>query len=438
MAEHRATLAFAAMAAVTALALAGCSSAGTASGDGKPSGDITFLTNRTDLQTDGTWAKYIAEFNKVYPDVHVKVQGHTNYEDDVKTLLSSPHGYGDVLMIPNGVPANQFPDFFEPLGKTADLAATDRFLGPGSYDGKQYGIALGGNANGILYNTEVWKKAGIAAWPTSSDQFLADLQQIKQKTDATPYYTNYKDGWPLGSQWTNNIGAVTADANAQNAMTHDKAPWKDGTDIYAIDSLLFDVVHQKLSESDPLTTNWEQSKSDFATGKIGAMVLGSWAISQFQAAAKTAGASADTVGFMPFPASVDGVQSAVIGGDYKLAINKNSQNQAAGRAWLDWLLQKSGFTADQGMISAIKAQPLPGNLAALAEHKVKLLEVAPAPKGEEGLLDDLAAASKIDLQGNIYRQKLVDIARGQAPGTKESAFAQLKAQWGHAVTESAK
>lgn len=438
MATRKAVLAFAAVATAATMALTACSGGAqpTQSGDGEVKGDITFLTNRTDLETDGTWESYVAEFQKSYPDVNVKVEAITNYADDVRTRMSTPNGYGDVLLIPE-VPADQFPDFFESLGTVDDLSKDYRWVSEKSYDGNVYGIALGGTANGVLYNKAVFEKAGITELPTSSEDFIADLKLVAEKTDATPYYTNYKDGWPLGGQWTANLGAITGSADAQIEMAHDESPWVEGTDIYAIDSLLYDIVHDGLSEADPLTTNWEQSKADFANGKIATMVLGSWAISQFQTAATDAGADPDEVGFMAFPSNVDGKQYATAGGDYKLAINKNSANKAAARAWLDFLIEDSGFTESQGMISALRSADLPSNLSSLSDNGVELLEANPAPAGEEGLLSSTADKSQVDIWGNIYRQKLVDVARGQADGDKDSFFADLNSAWGAAVKDLA-
>ncbi|MEJ1154640.1 ABC transporter substrate-binding protein [Microbacterium marmarense] len=440
MATRKAMIGLVAVAATTTLLLSACSGASTDASGGdsdEVAGDITFLTNRTDLQTDGTWDAYIAEFQEVYPDVSVTVEGLTNYADDVATRMSTPNGYGDVLLIPDSVPADQFADFFDPLGAVDDLAETYRFQATASFDGQQYGIALGGNANGVLFNTEVFEAAGVEELPKTEDEFLDALRAIQNNTEATPYYTNYKDGWPLGGQWSNNIGGVTGDPEAQNLMANDESPWVEGTDIYAIDSLLYEIVAEGLNEADPLTTNWEQSKNDFATGKIGAMVLGSWAISQFQDAAADAGASEDVVGFMAFPATANGQQFATIGGDYNLAINANSSSKAAARAWIDWLVEESGFTDTQGMISAVKAAPLPSNLSSLSDEGVELLESAPAPLGEEGLFNSIADESQVDIWGNIYRQKLIDIARGQADGDKSSYFSSLNERWGAAVAELA-
>lgn len=434
MASRKAMVSLVALAATGALLLTSCSGSSEEPTDsGEVSGDITFLTNRTDLEEAGVFDEYIAEFQQEYPDVNVTVEAITNYADDVRTRMSSPNGYGDVLLIPN-VPSDQFADFFEPLGDVEDLAETYRFQAPASFDGVQYGIALGGNANGVLYNKEVFEEAGITELPKTHDEFIDALQAVADNTDATPYYTNYKDGWPLGGQWTSNIGAITGNVDAQNEMAHDTSPWTEGTDIYAIDSLLYDIVADGLNEADPLTTNWEQSKNDFATGKIGTMVLGSWAISQFQAAAEDAGVDPSAVGFMAFPATAeDGTQYATIGGDYNLAINVNSSHKAAARAWLDWLVEESGFTDSQGMISALKSADLPENLSSLEEEGVELIETAPAPAGEEALFNNVADTSQVDVWGNIYRQQLVDTARGQASGDKDSFFADLNQRWGAAV-----
>lgn len=436
MASRKAMVGLVALAATGSLLLTSCAGGSSAepTDSGDVSGDITFLTNRTDLVEDGTFDAYVEEFTAEYPDVTVKVEGITNYADDVRTRMSSPNGYGDVLMIPPSVPADQFSEFFEPLGSVEELSDTYRFQAPASYDGTQYGIALGGNANGVLYNTAVFEEAGVTELPKTPEEFIEALEAVAENTDATPYYTNYKDGWPLGGQWFSNTGAVTGNDEAQNEMAHDTAPWTEGTDVHTIDSLLYDIVAAGLNEEDPLTTNWEQSKSDFGTGKIATMVLGSWAISQFQAAAEDAGADPSVVGFMAFPATAeDGTQYATIGGDYNLAINKNSSNKAAAEAWMNWLLEDSGFTDSQGMISAVKDADLPSNLSSLSEEGVELIESAPAPAGEEGLLNNIADASQVDVWGNIYRQQLVDLARGQAAGDKESFFADLNERWGAAV-----
>ncbi|MFC8681176.1 ABC transporter substrate-binding protein [Microbacterium ureisolvens] len=427
-----------ALLATAAVAISGCAGGGASDADntidGEVKGDIKVVTWRTDLVEDGTFDKYAEAFNEEYPDVNVTFEGITDYAGEMLTRMSTTN-YGDVIGIP-AIKPDQYEQFLEPLGDTAEFEDTYRFLPAASYDGTQYGIAWGGNANGVVYNKKIFEEAGVTELPTTEGEWLEALQKVKDNTDAIPLYTNYKDGWPL-TQSFGNLGVVTDDPDAPITMAEDTAPWTEGTDVYAIDSLLYESVAAGLTEDDPLTTNWEQSKVDLGTGKIAAMTLGSWAISQMQAAAEDNGGSADDIGYMAFPANVDGTQLAVIGGDYNLAVSKHSKAKAAAWAWIQWVVEDSGYTEAQGMISPVIDKPLPDNLAGFEEAGVELMEINPAPAGKEGLINNVADDAQIDLYGPIYRQKLVDIARGAADGDKESYFAELNERWGASVEKLA-
>jgi raffinose/stachyose/melibiose transport system substrate-binding protein len=426
------------MGAAAALALVtGCTggatdddtaSAGDFSGDIK--GGITVLTNRTDL-VDTALPAYAKKFEAKYPGTKVTFQGVTNYEDDVTTQLSSGD-YGDVLLIPNSVAIDQYGQFFEPLGTVEELKAKYRFIDQGAYDGKGYGLSLGGIAKGFVINKAIWSQAGVTAPPKTPEEFVAGLKAIAAKTRATPYYTNYKDGWPL-SEW-NNQRAVLADPKINDTFPADPAPWQPGKIQYATDSMLFDIVHSKLSEKDPLTTNWESSKPDLATGRIATMLLGSWAVPQMREAAKGAKANPDDVGFWPFPVQNGGKFHASIDGDKLAAVSRNSKNKATAKAWLDWFVNESGFAADQEAIPPAVDQPLPKALQEFTATGVELVEV-PAATTNAGKEDEIIKQSEIDLKGNIYRQKLVDIARGAAKGDKASYFADLNKRWSAAQSQ---
>ncbi len=415
--------------AASALLLAGCSAGGGGTADSTPSGEITVLTNRTDLIKDKTYAGYTAAFEKLYPKVTVKVQGITDYEGQVTTRLSTKN-YGDVLGIPASVTPNQLPQFFEPLGETATLKDKYRFLNDKSYNGKQYGMPTFGNANGIVYNKRIWKEAGVTGLPTTPEEFITDLKLIKSKTSAIPYYTNYKDGWPLGS-WQGQQGfsgntAVVADRD-KNA-----APWTAGTEQYTTDALLFTVVKDGLSEPDPTTTAWEGSKGMLATGKVASAVLGSWAIVQFQQAAKDAGADPADIGFMPMPYQKGGKFHSNVGGDVNVAVNVNSKHKAAALAWVNWFTTKSTFAADSGALSSLVGAKNPATLQDFTDANVQYVELDKAKKPT--LDSDIYNKAQIDLFGMLYRQKLIDIARGAAPGDMKSYFADLNKQWADALS----
>ncbi|MFG3344234.1 ABC transporter substrate-binding protein [Streptomyces sp. NPDC048018] len=421
---------------VAMLAVAGCSGGGAASGEtaaapadpNEVSGGIKVLTQRTDLVQNGTLKRYAAEFNKVYPKVKVTFEGITDYEGEVKIRMNT-RSYGDVLMIPAAVAKNDYPKFFAPLGTTAELAGKYRFSDKTEVAGKVYGIAQFGTANGFVYNKAVWRKAGITAWPKTPQEFLADLKAIADRTEAVPYYTNFKDGWPL-VQWTANVGSVTCDAKATDKLAGPVSPWKAGGELRTIDTLVHDIVKQGLAEKDPTTTNWETSKAMLAEGRTGAMMLGSWAVTQMQGAAKEAGGSPADIGFMPFPAQKDGRFCATLVSDYQQAVSAHSENKAAARAWIDWFTEKSGYSAQEGAVPAVKSAPMPATLKDFVDNDVTFTERSEA---ETALVNDIDNAAEIGLNKPDYRQKLIDTARGAQDGSLQDFFADLNKRWDEAA-----
>ncbi|AYG78369.1 hypothetical protein DWB77_00476 [Streptomyces hundungensis] len=433
----RKPLSAAALLATAMLTIAGCSGGAAPSTEtavapsdaSKASGTITVLTNRTDLVQDGTMGRYAAAFNAIYPKVTVKFQGITDYEGEVKIGMNTAD-YGDVLLIPSAIAKGDYPKFFAPLGSTAAMSQKYRFTGKTDVKGMTYGIANFGSVNGFVYNKALWTKAGIANWPTSPAQFLGDLKEIKAKSAAAPYYTNYKDGWPLSSQWTNSAGSVSCDAKASDALAGSDKPWGEGSDLHVIDTLLYDIVHEGLSEKDPTTTNWETSKTELAKGKVGSMLLGSWAVHQVRDAATAAGQNPDDIGFMPFPAQKNGAFCATLVSDYQLAVNAHSKNKAAARAWLDWFTDKSGFATKEGGVSALKAAALPSVLKPYEDNDVKLVERSDAKTEQVNAIDN---AAEIGLAKQDYRQKLIDLARGAQQGSLQGYFADLDKRWAAAA-----
>lgn len=378
------------------------------------SGTITVLSNRTDLDQDGTLAKYSEAFSALNPGVTVNWETMTDYAGEIATRMNTTD-YGDVLLIPGALPQDKYPDFFTPLGSLEELSQKYQFINEGAYDGTIYGVAVTGNANGLLYNKDVFTAAGITAIPTTPEEFLAALKLIKDNTEAIPLYTNYHAGWAL-TQWNSASEAFSGDADYVNIkMPHMDAPFAEGEPLYLSYKLLFDAVAGGYAELDPTTTDWEQSKAMIAKGEIGVMALGSWAISQMQGAAVEAGVDPAVIGYMPYPTSIDGKQYAGAGGDYKIAVNKNSPNQDAAKAFVTWFLEESNFAYDQGGIPPLLTAELPANYDSFAAAGVIFVVDTPAVAGEEGLLNNIDKEAEVGFNNGsgTWQSTIVDAARGQ-------------------------
>lgn len=146
-----------------------------------------------------------------------------------------------------------------------------------------YGIPSTGNAQGIVYNKKVFEAAGITTLPKTPDEFLDDLQKIKDYDPSIdPLYTNYAAGWTMTAWDAYTSGGATGDPNWMNiTMPQTKDPFQKGIlgadDMgpYAVYYILYEAVKRGLTEADPTTTDWEGSKPRINNGQIGAMVLGS-------------------------------------------------------------------------------------------------------------------------------------------------------------------
>ncbi len=391
---------------------------------------ITWLNHRTDLDADGTLAKYAQEFQALYPGITLKWETMRDYAGEMQTRMNTKD-YGDVFFIPPALTADKFADFITPLGTVDELGKKYMFINEATFDGQVYGISITGNGQGLLYNKDVFKKAGITELPKTPDKFLADLKLIKEKTDAIPLYTNYHAGWTL-TQWDSQIESVSGDPDFKNIkFVHMDAPFAPGQPSYVIYKILYDAVKNGYTEKDPTTTDWEPSKEMIATGKIGVMALGSWAISQMQGAAVKAGLDPAVIGYMPFPTNIDGKQFAGAGGDYKIAINKNSPNQDCAKAFLYWFLDKSNFAYDQGGIPPLVGAKLPPQYDDFAKAGITFVNDTPAKAGEEGLYN------KIDKEGEIgfadgsggWQATIVDAARGQLKKSFDDIMNEANAKW---------
>lgn len=403
----------------------------TADGGSAITGTITVLTNRTDL-IDNKFAEYAETFEAMYPGTEVKFEGITDYEGDVAIRMQTEE-YGDVLALPGSVLAQDFPNFFEPLGTIEELRGQykEAFLTAKYYDGQVYGLPSTINAQGILYNKRVWKEAGIETLPTTPEEFLADLQLIKDNTDAIPYYTNAAAGWPL-TQWQDHAwGSVTGDADYHNnVMAREENPFSEGKSNYIVHKLLYDIIANDLCENDPFTTDWESSKVRVNKGEIATMTLGSWAITQCMDAAE----NSDDIGYMPFPYNIDGKQYATAGADYCYAINVHSKNKEVARAWIDFMINDSGFALSEGGISLVNDSPMPDTLKDFAD--INLISDNPATPENEGLFDKINDDSEVALYADIEKMRIVEAAVGSTDESFDDIMNDWNARWAEAQAEN--
>jgi len=412
------------LATMSVIVFAGCGKS--ASTTSKKDVILTVLTNRTDIV--GIDFKKFGDDYKAKTGVTIKWEGITDYDGDVKVRLNSKN-YGDVLLIPNGIANSDLPQFFEPLGKNTDSKlkdynyTNDKAIKNSDGSFTTYGLSYGMGADGVIYNKAAFKKAGITKFPTTLTGLYAAAAKLKA-AGVVPLATNFKDKWPL-QEWDSMAVPISGDGSYYNTLYKETAPFSADKPNGKALSVLYKFVNSGWVEPDLTTTNWEQSKTDLATGKVGMMLLGTWSIPQIQLSAT----NKDDIGFAPVPVDDTGVLKSAVAPDYRMAVSKNSVNKKEAQDFL-FAFINSDYADKNGFLpmkkNVVSTNPVIKDFLASG---VKLLYIAPGPVGNESdKKDKIANKAAIDFYGGLYIQN-VAIAAKQGQAQFNKVLQDLNSKW---------
>jgi raffinose/stachyose/melibiose transport system substrate-binding protein len=214
---------------------------------------------------------------------------------------------------------------------TSDIASWKDTINPGAlsiyaYKGVQYGVPWDMGMIGVWYNKALFTKAGIAAPPTTWDDFLADVSKLKA-AGIVPLAIAGKDKWPSMHLWTYltlRIGG--GDAMAQMVQS---GTWSTDACKAAGAEVL------KLNALDPYqpgykAADYNAEAAAVGNGKAAMEVMGQWApsVENDQSTSKK-GLGAD-LGWFPFPTVTGGAGAATdgVGGGNGIAVGKNASPEA--------------------------------------------------------------------------------------------------------------
>lgn len=416
--------------ALTAGMLVGCGSK-SAGSNGKKDVTLKVLTQRTDIvDTD---LKKFGDDYKAKTGVTIKWEAIKDYEGDIKVRLNS-NDYGDVLLLPSTMPKKELPNFFEPLGKDTDSKISEyqsNKLSAIKDEGKDtytvYGLSYGLGATGIVYNKAVFKKAGVDDTQIKTlDQFYAACDKIA-KTGAIPLATNFSAKWTL-SNWYTTGWAFSGDKNFPNTVYKDSSVFDASKPLGQSIEVLYNLISKGWTEKDLTTTNWEQSKTDLATGKVAMMPLGTWAIPQMKGLAT----NKDDIGFMAFPTK-DGKTYTILSPDYAYGVSSKSTHKEEAKAFMYAFLD-SDYAANNGFIPNNKK--LTGgdkSLQDFIKSGVNTLVQDPASKEDDGKFDLVINKGKIDIWGGTFVQPAA-LAAKKSRADFDKAIADLNKAWNDSKT----
>lgn len=315
----------AALSAVLALALTGCTGGAPASSGNSDEKQIRYLLGQPEAPEDLELLK--GDIKKFEEQSGIKVKLDVLPTDQLRTVLQTQLRSGDG---PDVFSYDTGPGFAGALAKSGLLYdLTDAYKTRNwkiydfakervTFDGKTVGVPDLIQELGVFYNKEIFSRLGI-----SEPKNFADLQAAaKTIKDAgiLPLAVSDKEGWQGGHLLSMALGS-RAGSKGMSDLLNGTTPWTSPNVVAAL------AAWSQLNKDSHLTptptaVSYDNGNALFYSGKAAMTPTGSWLITGVQKNAKF------DVGFMPFPGASDkGIFSAGLGsGTFVSAQTKKSES----------------------------------------------------------------------------------------------------------------
>ena len=350
------------LSAVTAAAL----TAATLGATQKTTADGITVWLQVDAQSG--WPKVVAAANKAFEKAHpgVKVnvqyqQWNTHLQKFDATLAGG--SVPDVIEMGNSemtkyMAAGAFADLTSVKSKFPNSSTWLKGLtDSATYDGKLMGVPYYAGSRVVIYNTDLFKKAGVTTPPKSLGQFMADGNKIMAANSADKTFSAF---YVAGRDWYSALafvydfgGQIATSTGGKWVGTLDKPRALLGLNAFKNTFLALSRASKSTDEANPFPT------TPFSQGHAASFVGPGW---QFGYALDPKAGNPKlkpVMGVFPMPSHVAGRTMPAFLGGSDLAIPASSSNQDLAEDWI------ADYTANAQMEGIVKAGNLPNTTSLL-------------------------------------------------------------------------
>ncbi|MFE7837427.1 extracellular solute-binding protein [Streptomyces sp. NPDC057474] len=373
----------AATALVASIALTATACGGSDSGD-SADGPVTITWWDTSNATNEapTYKALVKEFEAANKDIKVKyVNVPFDQAQNKFDTAAGATGAPDILRSEVGwTPAFAKKGFFLPLDGTEALTDQDKFqpslIKQAQYDGKTYGVPFVTDTLALVYNKELFEKAGITEAPKTWDDLKKAAATVKDETGADGYWGStqayYAQSFLYGD------GTDTVDVAAKKITVNSAEAKK----AYGTWLDLFDG--KGLHKADTTADAYAHIQDAFVNGKVASIIQGPWEITNFYKG--SAFKDKANLGIATVPAGSTGKAGAPTGG-HNLSVYAGSDkaHQEASLKFVNFMtsaksqetiaLKNSTLpTRDDAYTTEVKADP------GIAGYQTVLAAAQPRPE----------------------------------------------------------
>ncbi|MFJ4562933.1 extracellular solute-binding protein [Streptomyces caelestis] len=411
----------AATALVASLALAATACGGSDSGD-EADGPVTITWWDTSNATNEApaYQALVKEFEAANKDIKVNyVNVPFDQAQNKFDTAAGSKGAPDVLRSEVGwTPAFAKKGFFLPLDGTEALAEQDKFqpslIEQAKYDGKTYGVPFTTDTLALVYNKELFEKAGVEA-PKTWDDLKKAAATIKDKTGADGYWGSTQGYY--AQTFLYGEGTDTVDVDAKKITVTSPAAKK----AYGTWQSLFSG--KGLHKADTTADAYAHIQEAFVSGKVASIIQGPWEITNFYKG--SAFKDKNNLGIATVPAGSTGKAGAPTGG-HNLSVYAGS-DAAHQKASLKFVNFMTSAKAQETI--ALKNSTLPTREDAYTAEIKADLGIA----GYQGVLSSAQPRPALPEYSSLWGpldDELIEIAGGKESldkglGDAETAIAKL-------------
>lgn len=237
---RRSLMGAAAIAAVGALALSGCTAS-----DPQEGGDTTMTLWHNSTTGAGVefWEQTVADFEEANPGVTIEIQSIQNEDLDGKLQTALNSGDAPDIFLQRGggkmaamVKAGQLKDLTDAITGDAKEEISEAAYSANSLEGKIYAMPVAVLPGGLFYSQDLFDQAGITENPATLDELEAATEKLKA-AGIEPIALGAKDAWPAAHwyYWLA-LRECSSDtlAKAADEMNFDDECWvRAGEDLQA-------------------------------------------------------------------------------------------------------------------------------------------------------------------------------------------------------------
>lgn len=310
------------------------------------SAELTWWDTSDATNEAPAFKELISQFNEEYPDVTINYQSvpFAEAQNKFKTAASSGSGAPDILRAEVAwVPEFASLGYLYALDGTSVLEEGNFLETPMSsnvFDGQTYGVPQVTDTLGLMYNKELFEKAGLdpEAPPTTWDEVREAAKALKSKAKVDGIYLNAAGYFML--PFIYGEGGDLVDVEAQTITVN-------SPEAAAGVSIAQDMVADGTAAKPNASDSYGTMMTLFKEGKVGMIINGPWEVANISDDPNFGGF--ENLGIGAVPAGSAGAGAPVGGHNYVVWSGMDESKADAALAFVQFMssAESQAFIADE-------------------------------------------------------------------------------------------